>query len=54
MGILEARGEIVAVLNADVRPAPDFLARIVPHYERGADFLLVQSEVSNQDDLFAR
>lgn len=54
LGILEARGEIVVVLNADVRPSADFLTRIVPHYERGADFLLVQSEVANQEHLLAR
>lgn len=54
LGIREARGEIVVVLNADVRPSADFLTRIVPHYERGADFLLVQSEVANQEHLLAR
>lgn len=54
IGILEARGEIVVVLNADVRPDPDFLDRIVPHYAAGADFLLVQAEVSNQEHLLAR
>lgn len=54
LGILEARGEIVVVLNADVRPSADFLTRIVPHYERGADFLLVQSEVANREHLLAR
>lgn len=54
VGILDARGEIVVILNADVRPSSDFLLRIVPHYDRGADFLLVQSEVANQEHLFPR
>lgn len=46
-GILAARGEIVVVLNADVRLPPDFLPRILAHYAAGADYLLVESRVSN-------
>lgn len=53
-GIWEANGEIVCILNADVRPAPDFLQRIERHYNNGADYVLVDSHVSNQNDLFAR
>jgi glycosyltransferase involved in cell wall biosynthesis len=46
-GVLAARGEIVVILNADVRVAPDFIRRILPHYEAGADYLLVESRVTN-------
>jgi len=54
IGILAAKGEVVVVLNADVRPPPNFLCRIAEHYERGCDYLLVSSRVSNMDDLFGR
>ena len=53
-GILASRGEIVVILNADVHPNEDFLERILPHYERGADYVLVQDCVANQDALFPR
>lgn len=53
-GILEATGDVVMVLNADVRPDPDFINRIVPHYESGYDYVLVNSKVSNTGALFPR
>jgi len=54
LGIREATGEIVVILNADAHLPPDFLQRLVPHYEQGAGYVLVFSKVSNLDDLFAR
>jgi glycosyltransferase involved in cell wall biosynthesis len=53
-GLLDAQGEIVVCLNADVHLPADFLQEIVPHYEAGADFVLVESEVSNVEYLFPR
>lgn len=53
-GIMQATGDVVCILNADVRPRPDFLKRLAAHYERGADYILVASQVSNREDLFAR
>lgn len=53
-GLEAAEGEIVVILNADVFPDPDFVERIVPYYEQGADYLSVESRVANLDDLFAR
>jgi glycosyltransferase involved in cell wall biosynthesis len=53
-GILASRGDVVVILNADVQPKPDFLMRLAPHYEAGYDYVLVNSEVANQEDLFAR
>lgn len=54
VGILAATGDIVVILNADVRLQTDFIRRIAPHYEQGADYVLVSSSVENMDDLFAR
>lgn len=54
LGILSATGEIIVILNADVRPSTDFLKRITPYYQQGYDYVLVDSKVSNTDDLFAR
>lgn len=54
IGIMESAGDIVVILNADVRPRKDFLRRLAPHYEQGYDYVLVNSEVANTDDLFAR
>jgi len=49
-GARVARGEICVLLNADARPDQDFLTRILPHYESGADFLVVESRVRNKDN----
>ena len=54
VGILEATGDVVGVLNADVRPRKDFLRRLAPHYERGGDYVLVNAEAANTGNLFAR
>lgn len=54
LGILEAKGDIVVILNADVLLPKGFLERILPHYRKGADYVLVQAEVANNDKLFAR
>jgi glycosyltransferase involved in cell wall biosynthesis len=54
LGIVEATGEVVVILNADVRLPTDFLRRVAPYYENGYDYVLVRSRVSNMDDLFAR
>ena len=54
IGIREAAGEVVVLLNADVRPRTDFLKRLAPHYQQGADYVLVEARVANRQDLFAR
>lgn len=53
-GLRAASGEIVVILNADVFPEPDFVERIVPHYQNGADYLSVDSKVANLDHAFPR
>jgi glycosyltransferase involved in cell wall biosynthesis len=54
IGITQASGEIVVILNADVHLEMDFLDRILIHYQNGYDYVLVRSEVENINDLFAR
>ena len=54
LGIQEASGDVVVILNADVRPRPDFFRRLVPYYEQGYDYVLVNSKVANTHDLYAR
>lgn len=53
-GILEAAGEIVVILNADVQPPRDFLRRILPYYQQGYDYVLVRSRITNTESLYAR
>lgn len=53
-GILATSGDVVIVLNADVRLPRDFVAQILPHYEAGADYVLVESRVSNLESLYAQ
>jgi len=54
LGILESSGEVVVILNADVHLPIDFLGYISKHYEQGADYVLVRSEIENLGNLFAR
>ncbi|WP_456324760.1 glycosyltransferase [Desulfonauticus submarinus] len=54
VGIKEAKGEILIILNADVLLPKDFIKKILPHYQNGAGLVLVESEVINREDLFAR
>jgi glycosyltransferase involved in cell wall biosynthesis len=51
-GILQARSEIVIILNADVRLTVDFLDRIKKHYDAGADYLIIDSRVENTNHPF--
>lgn len=53
LGIQEARGEIVVLLNADNLPQPDFLTSIQRHYEEGADFVVVWPEAVNTERVIA-
>lgn len=54
IGIMESTGDVVVILNADVRPRKDFLRHLVRYYEQGYDYVLVNAQVANTDDLFAR
>jgi glycosyltransferase involved in cell wall biosynthesis len=54
LGILNADGDVVVILNADVRLPVNFLQKIKMHYDNSADYVLVRSVVENLEDLFAR
>ncbi len=54
LGIRTSDGEIIVILNADVRPRLDFLERLLSHYTKGYDYVLVGSKVSNTDSFLAR
>lgn len=53
-GLLLARGDIAIILNADVRLPRDFIRRLLPHYADGADYVLVESRVTNIEYATAR
>lgn len=53
-GILESSGEVVMILNADVLLPTDFLQRIAVHYQAGADYVVVYSQVANIEHLLPR
>ncbi len=41
LGMQSAEGEIIVLMNADDRPQPDFIQRIMPHYQGDIDFVVV-------------
>jgi glycosyltransferase involved in cell wall biosynthesis len=53
-GLRAARGELALFLNADVVLPPDFIRRVLPHYEQGVDYLVVNSVVANTEHLYPR
>lgn len=46
-GIQEARGEVVVILNADVRMENHFLEKLRRHYEGPVDYVVVDARVEN-------
>lgn len=54
MGMKEANGEFIMLLNADDLPNPDFLDQVMRHYNEGADYVVVQSAVANCTNKWAR
>lgn len=53
-GILESTGEVLLILNADVRPDRQFLNSVISHIEQGYDYVLVNSKISNIEYLYPR
>lgn len=53
-GSLASTGDILVFLNADVRLPSDFLLRLSRHYQQGADYVAVDSEVINTDSVYGR
>lgn len=54
LGMRMARGDIIVLMNADNRPQPDFLRRILVHYQNGADYVIVGSRVKNRENIWGR
>ncbi len=54
IGLRATSADIVVILNADVILPPDFLNELLPHYQAGADFVVVEALAVNTPDLFAR
>jgi glycosyltransferase involved in cell wall biosynthesis len=52
VGMQHACGQIVVLLNADAMPQKDYLTRLMPHYQNGADFVIVQSTVKNINNIW--
>lgn len=53
-GILSAKGSIVVLLNADVVLHPQFLSRLLTHYNSGYESVTCLSTVINTQSVFAR
>lgn len=55
IGIIESKGDILVILNADVQLPTNFLNRVSENYlKSNIDYLLVDSKVINTDFVFAR
>lgn len=54
LGMKRAKGDILVIMNADDRPTPDFLDRLLAHYQDGADYVIVRSVVQNPGNIWAR
>ncbi|HXH85121.1 MAG TPA: glycosyltransferase family A protein [Candidatus Tectomicrobia bacterium] len=52
--IRAATGDVLVFLDADNMPPPDFLERLAAAYQRGADFVSVESRVANQRSVVGR
>jgi glycosyltransferase involved in cell wall biosynthesis len=53
-GARAASGDVIVFLNADVRLPADFLDRLVPHYDAGADSVAVDARALNLESVFGR
>lgn len=54
LGMREASGDVIVLLNADVKLPLDFLGEIKKHYDAGADYVLLESRVFNTESIWAR
>ncbi len=54
IGIKEASGDVMVILNADVILPGDFLKRIAPYYKQGKQWVAVVSRVLNREKLYPR
>jgi glycosyltransferase involved in cell wall biosynthesis len=54
IGIRASVGDVLVILNADVRLPANFLCSIAPLYENGIESVAVMNTIANQDQLYAR
>lgn len=54
IGIHEATGGVVVILNADVLLPRDFLQRIAPYYDQGKKWVAVVAKVINLEKVYPR
>lgn len=54
VGLHATQADIVIILNADVLLPIDLIEQLDSIYQKGADFVVVESTVANPQDLFAR
>lgn len=54
VGLKDTDAAIVIILNADVILPTNIIQNILPYYEKGADFVVVESVAANTEDLFGR
>jgi GT2 family glycosyltransferase len=54
MGMQNATGDVVVIINGDVRPEKDFLTRLAGHYRDGAEWAVCTSRAVNIENIWAR
>ena len=54
IGIRASVGDVLVILNADVRLPANFLYSVAPLYESGFESVAVMNTIANQDQLYAR
>jgi len=54
IGLRHTQADIMIILNADVILPPDIIEKLLPTYERGADFVVVEAQAINMESVFAR
>jgi glycosyltransferase involved in cell wall biosynthesis len=54
LGMRMAQGEIIVIMNADVRPEKNFLNLILKHHQEGADYVVVSSKAMNVNNIWGK
>lgn len=54
LAMKKATGDVIVFLTADTKLNPDYLEKIYPYYQNGADMVYIESESFNLENLYAR
>ena len=54
LGIQRATGDVIVFLTADTKLEPDYLEKILPYYEKGYDWVAVESFSFNLETIYSR